>query len=71
MQVGIKPFRKIAVRYDRTALRTLIQTGLRTGTNAGTTGTVKALEETHRELDSHFSLGLHVADLFRPALLNV
>ena len=38
--VGIKPYRKIAVRYDRTAQRTLIKTGLRTGTEAGTTGTV-------------------------------
>ena len=39
--VGIKPYRKIAVRYDRTGFRTLTKTGLRTGTKAGTTGTVK------------------------------
>ena len=39
-QLGIKPYRKIEERYDRTALRTLIKTGLRTGTKAGTTGTV-------------------------------
>ena len=39
-QVGIKPYRKIAVRYDRTTQRTLIKTGLRTGTEAGTTGMV-------------------------------
>ena len=38
--IGIKPYRKIEERYDRTALRTLIKTGLRTGTKAGTTGTV-------------------------------
>ena len=38
--IGIKPYRKIAERYDRTAQRTLIKTGLRTGTEAGTTGTV-------------------------------
>ena len=38
--LGIKPYRKIAERYDRTAQRTLIKTGLRTGTEAGTTGTV-------------------------------
>ena len=42
-RLGIKPYRKIEERYDRTALRTLIKTGLRTGTKAGTTGTVKAL----------------------------
>ena len=40
LTVGIKPYRKIEERYDRTALRTLIKTGLRTGTKAGTTGTV-------------------------------
>ena len=40
LKVGIKPYRKIEERYDRTALRTLIKTGLRTGTKAGTTGTV-------------------------------
>ena len=39
-KLGIKPYRKIAERYDRTAQRTLIKTGLRTGTEAGTTGTV-------------------------------
>ena len=39
--LGIKPYRKIAERYDRTAQRTLIKTGLRTGTEAGTTGMVK------------------------------
>ena len=44
--VGIKPYRKIEERYDRTALRTLIKTGLRTGTKAGTTGTVKSLPLT-------------------------
>ena len=38
--IGIKPYRKIEERYDRTALRTLIKTGLRTGMKAGTTGTV-------------------------------
>ena len=43
LRLGIKPYRKIEERYDRTALRTLIKTGLRTGTKAGTTGTVKAL----------------------------
>ena len=43
VQIGIKPYRKIEERYDRTALCTLIKTCLRTGTKASTTGTVKAL----------------------------
>ena len=40
LAIGIKPYRKIKERYDRTAIRTLIKTGLRTGMKAGTTGTV-------------------------------